>query len=171
MTSDLSGDCRENWNLWLRKHLPAMVLFARQWAAGRPDAEDAVQMAFAEFWPQRDKVDDALAFVYSRTRRRAIDLSRRQARRSKYERTPMLQAIETNQTSELENAQRTAMIEKVLQKLPEAQREVIVLKIWGGLSFSQIAETLEISANTAASRYRCGLARLQESLAQEVKNE
>jgi RNA polymerase sigma-70 factor, ECF subfamily len=169
MTSDVSGDCLENWNLWLHKHLPAMVLFARQWTIDRPDAEDAVHTAFAEFWPRRDEVNDALAFMYARIRRRSMDISRREQRRNKYEKMPMLQASVTSETCELENAQRAAIVEKVLRELPPAQREVIVLKIWGELSFAQIAEALELSVNTAASRYRYGLARLQESLAQEVK--
>jgi RNA polymerase sigma-70 factor (ECF subfamily) len=39
------------------------------------------------------------------------------------------------------------------------------MKFWGGLTFQQIAETLAISPNTAASRYRYAL----EQLAQELR--
>jgi RNA polymerase sigma-70 factor (ECF subfamily) len=49
-------------------------------------------------------------------------------------------------------------------QLPSEQREVVVLKIWGGLTFAQIAEQLELSAHTAASRYRYALSKLRESL-------
>jgi RNA polymerase sigma-70 factor (ECF subfamily) len=45
--------------------------------------------------------------------------------------------------------------------LPAEQREVITLKVWGDLTFSEIGEALEIPANTAASRYRYGLAELR----------
>jgi RNA polymerase sigma-70 factor (ECF subfamily) len=48
--------------------------------------------------------------------------------------------------------------------LPEDQRAVIVLHIWGDLTFAQIADLLEISANTAASRYRYALAKLRETM-------
>ena len=41
------------------------------------------------------------------------------------------------------------------------------MKIWGGLSFPQIAEALRIPANTAASRYRYALAKLGEQLPEE----
>jgi len=44
---------------------------------------------------------------------------------------------------------------------------VITLKIWGGLTFAEIAAALEIPANTAASRYRYGLAELRK-LTKEV---
>ncbi len=42
-----------------------------------------------------------------------------------------------------------------------------MLKIWGGLTFDEIAEALDIPANTAASRYRYGLAELRK-LTKEV---
>jgi RNA polymerase sigma-70 factor (ECF subfamily) len=55
-------------------------------------------------------------------------------------------------------------IEKALQCLPEEQREVVVLRVWGQLSFHEIAETLEAPPNTVASRYRYGLAKLRNIL-------
>jgi RNA polymerase sigma-70 factor (ECF subfamily) len=42
---------------------------------------------------------------------------------------------------------------------------VLVLKIWGQLTFDQIAAQLEISPNTAASRYRYALGALRKELA------
>jgi RNA polymerase sigma-70 factor (ECF subfamily) len=38
------------------------------------------------------------------------------------------------------------------------------LKIDGGLTFAQIAEVLNVNANTAASRYRYAIAKLRQSL-------
>ena len=67
----------------------------------------------------------------------------------------------------LEQAERRNAISAALGELPDEQREVVVMKIWGRLSFPQIAEALEISPNTAASRYRYALAKLREQLAGE----
>jgi len=53
------------------------------------------------------------------------------------------------------------IIQGALAGLPAEQREVITLKLWGDLTFSEIGEALEIPANTAASRYRYGLAELR----------
>ena len=39
-----------------------------------------------------------------------------------------------------------------------------MLKIWSGLTFQEIAGTLGIPANTAASRYRYALERLRASM-------
>jgi RNA polymerase sigma-70 factor (ECF subfamily) len=64
----------------------------------------------------------------------------------------------------LEQDERSQQIEKAIQSLPDYYKEVIILKIWGDLTFEQIAETLDIPMNTAASRYRYALERLRRSL-------
>lgn len=50
---------------------------------------------------------------------------------------------------------------QMLQQLPPEQAAVIVLKIWHGLTFAEIAAALNISVDTAASRYRYGLEKLR----------
>ncbi len=52
-----------------------------------------------------------------------------------------------------------------LESLPREQREVLVMKIWNELTFAEIAQALEISQNTAASRYRYALGALKKTLA------
>ncbi len=52
-----------------------------------------------------------------------------------------------------------------LRGLPTAQAEVVVLKIWEEMTFAQIGEVLEVSPDTAASRYRYAIKRLSRSLA------
>jgi RNA polymerase sigma-70 factor (ECF subfamily) len=59
-------------------------------------------------------------------------------------------------------------VETALRGLPPEQREVVVLKIWGELTFAQIGDALAINPETAASRYRYGLGRLQTTLRQET---
>ena len=51
-----------------------------------------------------------------------------------------------------------------LVALPEDQRQVVVLHVWGELTFSEIADVLNVSPNTAASRYRYALAKLRDSM-------
>ena len=54
---------------------------------------------------------------------------------------------------------------RALMTLPATQREVIALKIDGGLTFAEIAAVIGTSANTAASRYRYALEKLRAALA------
>jgi len=55
-------------------------------------------------------------------------------------------------------------LRRALGDLPNDQREVIVLHVWGELTFSEIGELLGVSSNTAASRYRYALAKLRGSM-------
>jgi RNA polymerase sigma-70 factor, ECF subfamily len=165
----LAGDS-DGWRDWLARHGAALLLFARQWSAKRADAEDAVQCGFIRFWKTRSRANDELAYLYSCVRTAAIDQGRRERRRHARE-------INANHNDsppfivEIERSERQALIEAALKVLPADQREVVVMKIWGGLTFAQIAETLGISLNTAASRYRYALARLQSELSEEVAHD
>jgi RNA polymerase sigma-70 factor (ECF subfamily) len=55
-------------------------------------------------------------------------------------------------------------LRRALGDLPNDQREVIVLHVWGELTFSEIGGLLGVSSNTAASRYRYALAKLRGSM-------
>jgi RNA polymerase sigma-70 factor (ECF subfamily) len=48
-----------------------------------------------------------------------------------------------------------------LEKLPPEQREVVSYRLAGELTFAQIGQALEISTQTAASRYRYALEKLR----------
>jgi RNA polymerase sigma-70 factor, ECF subfamily len=51
-----------------------------------------------------------------------------------------------------------------LQKLPDEQREAVVLHIWAQLTLQEVAEVTGVALNTAASRYRYGLGKLWERM-------
>ena len=55
-----------------------------------------------------------------------------------------------------------------MKSLPVEQREVVVLKIWGGLTFQCIGEAIHASPDTAASRYRYALQSLRKVIAKEA---
>ena len=106
------------------------------------------------------------ALLYSAVRTTAIDFSRSFSRRQ----------IRENRVFEegdgetiwfqrrLETEERNSLLEDAVQQLSKQQQEVVVLKVWGELTFQEIAETLTISNNTAASRYRYALDHLKKQL-------
>lgn len=157
----------DEWAVWLEQHGAALVLLARQWVPSRADAEDVVQEAFVRFWRRRQRVGEPAAYLYACVKHCALDWQRDRNRQSRREQGAARPEAETWFAGPLQEAERRAAIDAALRRLPESQREVLVLKIWGGLSFPQIALALRISANTAASRYRYALARLREQLAEE----
>ena len=51
------------------------------------------------------------------------------------------------------------------RRLPDAQREALVLAYWGGLTADEIARRIEVPLGTAKSRIRLGLAKLRAECA------
>ncbi len=155
----------EPWRTCYAQLAPKLLLFARQWVASVADAEDVVQAAFVKFWRHRpDAGPEHYPLLYAAVRTCALDLLRTDSRRGRREQVvatdfeePFFDpAIERNESSELINA--------ALLHLPDSQREVLVLRIWGELSFADIATTLGDSINTVASRYRYALDALRRIL-------
>jgi RNA polymerase sigma-70 factor (ECF subfamily) len=150
------------WRCWLESAAPKFLLFARQKTWSEADAQDLVQEAVVESIQRLGGGQPPpSALVFATIHRRAIDLARREARRSGRELAATASAVAWFDPS-LEEQERAKWIQNAMLKLPENYREVITLKIWGELTFVQIAETLGISANTAASRYRYGLEGLRK---------
>jgi RNA polymerase sigma-70 factor (ECF subfamily) len=158
----------DSWSVWLDEHGAALVLLARQWAASHADAEDVVQEAFVRFWRARASVEEPLAYLYACVKHCALDAQRGQQRRQRRELATARPESQPLFAAPIEQDERRVAIEAALRNLPTNQAEVLVMKIWGGLTFPQIAVALGISANTVASRYRYALAKLREQLAAEV---
>jgi len=93
----------------------------------------------------------------------ALDFLRRDRRRARRESTAVSEMDQTVQPLfEIEDESQRALV-AALDLLPVEQREVLVMKIWNELTFAEIASALEISQNTAASRYRYALAALKKN--------
>lgn len=135
----------------------------------REDAEDVVQEVFAAVFQSSHnlaKVQNLTAYLFTALRRAA---GHRAARRLREPRTG--EAAIANIASKADPDDRSNFdgerLQKALLALPAEQREVIALKIDGGLTFAETAQVIGISANTAASRYRYALERLRTSLKEQ----
>jgi RNA polymerase sigma-70 factor (ECF subfamily) len=155
-----------DWERWYDAHAARLVLYARQWLPERADAEDAVQAGFVKFWRTRATPDASdLPLLFTAVRTAALDLAKSRRRRAGREQR-VVDAAPTawwdcDTLAEREQAEAVA---RAIAGLPLEQREAVVLRIWGGLSFAEAARTLDENINTVAARYRSALVKLRHLL-------
>ncbi len=150
------------------EHAQALFAFLLNSTRNEADTRDLLQETFVKVARQPElfrAVREERAFLLRLTHNAAIDLLRRRTTRDKYQEqfgaetiSPFAASADPDET-----AFRTEL-SMALAELPPDQRAVVHLKLWEGLTFDQIAIALEISPNTAASRYRYGLDKLRARL-------
>jgi len=149
---------------WVNKHGPQLVLFARQWVQDRWNAEDVVQEAFVRFWPRKDSAQQPLAYLYQCVRNTAQNWNRSQERRRRHQTQFEPVAWFWSDEAKLETKELGELVEGALKSLPIEQREVVVMHVWGDLTFREIAAALDAPLPTIQSRYRYALQKLRPQL-------
>jgi RNA polymerase sigma-70 factor (ECF subfamily) len=144
----------------LDDHAAALELYAAQWA---DSPADVVQEAFIRLAEQAPLPDRILPWLYTVVRNGAISATRAATRRNKHERNAAeLHGSWFDQDAMAPIDAQTATA--ALRDLPEEFREVLVARIWGGLSFEEIGELTGASSSTAHRRYESGLRKLRVKL-------
>lgn len=149
-------------------HAGPVFAFALNLTRSEADARDVLQEVFVRLAKQADALDqirDARGFLLRLAHNQIVDLSRRRETRSRRDeafQTDVLNVFAP--TTDPDEAAFRRELADALGELPVDQRAVVHLKLWEGLTFERIAETLGIPANTAASRYRYGLDKLRTRL-------
>jgi RNA polymerase sigma factor (sigma-70 family) len=154
----LSSSNRAEVDLLYQQHGGALLLFALAIAGDRGRAQDALHQVFLKILEAGTlyQVADPKAYLFASVRNTVLNAARVQQRSVALdEGSAWFDPPQRDYAAE-------ANLRRALRSLPEDQREVVVLHVWAELTFQQIAEILEISSNTAASRYRYALARLRE---------
>src|SRR4051812_8935606 len=142
-------DDHELLSRYLDEHGAALVLFAQQWCA---TPEDVVQEAFIQLMQQRPLPLNVAGWLYRVVRNGAISASRASARRVRHETSAAVRRESWFKPS-LDDAIDAGVAKAALCLLPIEDREVIVLRIWGGRSFDEIAELIGKSTSTAHRRF------------------
>ena len=155
------SDPTAKWPAWLAEHSSKLMLFARTQTRSEADAEDVLQEALVEAAQKNQGAPPDLPLVYVTLRRRAVDLARSTDRRTAREMASTEATAMCWFEDHIEKQETARAIDQAMKRMSEKFREVVILKIWSDLTFAQIAETLNIPLNTAASRYRYGLESLR----------
>ena len=142
----------------LDRHGAALELFANQWTR---HGSDCVQEAFIRYSILKSRPSNQAAWLYRVVRNLAIDQGKSETSRKLRERD-FGQQVWFQETDELEFE--PAEIQTALEKLECEIREVIVARIWGGLSFSEIASVTQVVTSTVTRRFHRGLQELKQHL-------
>lgn len=152
---------------WYDAYSDALMLYARNWLS--PDAaQDAVQGAFMRLMGQTFAPSDVKAWLFRTVRNEAITRLRREQCRRRHDRQFSARQAPwfEGRPDDLIDGR---MAQEVLMTLPEAQREVVLLRIWGQLSLKQIAQVAGSPLTTVHSRYKATLAVIKERMQQSCK--
>jgi RNA polymerase sigma factor (sigma-70 family) len=141
----------------LDEHGDPLVLYARQWC---DSPEDVVQEALVALFRQPENV---VGWLYRVVRNAAISAARASQRRSRHESAAA--GVGAAWFVSADDARLDAQAAAdALGNLPLEQREVIVARLWGCLSFEEIARLNGKPLSTVHRWYHAGLTALRERL-------
>jgi len=133
------------------------------------DAEEIMQDVFAAIFQRRRVPRDPERYLFRAARNAAY--SHLRWRRVRWKAQPRLEyQVILHHRSEGNAPWQDGEAQRALLGLPVKQREVVVLKVFQGMTFEEIGDMLEVSPNTAASRYRYAMEKLRASLDAEEKS-
>jgi RNA polymerase sigma-70 factor (ECF subfamily) len=140
-------------------HGAALYRYALMLLADHAAAEDAVQQVFAAVLRQRGAIDNETHYLRRAIRNECYSTLRLRRDRAGADR-PLLEPVALGSV----NADERIALERAIVALPPDQREVIHLHAFEGMTFQEVANTLDESINTVASRYRYAIAKLRTEL-------
>ena len=167
-----AGD-RDAFARFYDRYAPLVFPLVLRIVRDRTDAADVIQETFWEAWRGAAAYDAARgtpeAWIVMRARTRAIDRIRAVRRRGETFVAPvdeaMASAPEPAGGDAAARAEDRQLVATALARLPEAQREVIELAYYSGLTQTEIAERLKQPLGTIKTRIRLALERLREAVA------
>lgn len=149
----------------LAEHGRALVLYARGWCTA---PEDVVQDALIELIGQRQRPERVAAWLFRVVRNKAISRQRSERRRQRRElNVAHRESWFEDQALALDAAAAT----EALAGLSPERREAVVARIWGALTFAEIAELLTTSTSSAQRWYDEGLKELKRELEGAIEPE
>lgn len=75
-----------------------------------------------------------------------------------------IKLVEENREEQMMRTEKENVVRALISKLPEEQRQVLILRHYGDLSFREIAEMTGVSINTALGRMRYALNNMRKMM-------
>lgn len=169
----------------VRRHLDLVVRHARRYVGDRAGAEDVAQEVFLRLYRSRDRFREpsnfagwlvtitgriALNELRTRRRKRWVPRSTLEAEEPGSEWRPGSDAEEPPEAA-LEREERIAAVHRALARLPENQRQAILLQKFEGWDLARIGETMGMSVPAVKSLLHRARRALEGMLAQALGEE
>ncbi len=150
------------------EHAQAIFSFSLNLLRNEADARDVLQDVFVKLARQPsilENLRNPRGYFLRQAHNLAIDLMRRrESRERNHDAFAEDRCDLFAPPGDPDETEFAAELSKALGELPPDQRAVAHLKLWEKLTFEEIGDTLGISFNTAASRYRYAIDKLRERL-------
>lgn len=159
------GD-QEAFSRLITRYAPAMRAYAKRFNPN--SADDVVQDSLVIAWKKIDQVTNPAAiksWLMSLTARKALDYKRREKNHQALEQSPEPITSAPGPASEAIAAEVSSSLEQAITQLSQGQRQVWLLREFGGLSYQEIAHELGLSATAVRGR----LARAREILVEAME--
>ena len=166
---EIKADNMFAFDLLYKKYSKKVFKFGYSILKSTEESENLIQDVFLNLWENRHTVknDSSIkSFVFTITYNSAISVLRKKAREEKFiEYLKSLQELhEEPVNSEIEFNELSDKLDKIINKLPQRQKEVYQLHKIEGLTYKQIAERLNISVNTIENHMAGALKTIRKNL-------
>jgi RNA polymerase sigma-70 factor (ECF subfamily) len=152
------------------RHTPALFRLARRMTSDSSEAEALVQETFLRLWKNLARYKGERPF-YPYLVTIALNLGRDQWRKFRQLDFSGLESLEESQPDaspspemQVERSEARRALAQAVADLPDAYRVVIALRYEAGLSYQEIAESLELPINTVRTHLRRAKAHLRKIL-------
>jgi RNA polymerase sigma-70 factor (ECF subfamily) len=130
---------------FVEQHGSALLLYARQYCS---NPEDALQEALIDLARRDTLPESLLSWMYRVVKNKAMNQTRADRRRSNHQAVVAL-AGDSWFEEDPSNSLDAKEVAEWIRELSPLEREIVTSRIWGDLTFEQIAELTDTSASTA----------------------
>lgn len=157
-----------------RKYYAALARYATSMVRNQDIGEDITQEVFMYIWEKRDRIElhgELKSYLFSSVKNKCLnyiklELPRQQALTDLSGVSEWGQTDMTTDETELLRKK----IQRAIDQLPKKCQHIFVLSRYGGLTYNEIADELDLSAKTVENQMSIALKKLKEMLSEEIKD-
>ena len=160
-----TGKSLSSFDEWYTRNATPLYGYILTIVQHRHDADDILQTLCIRFFSNAElmaKLTTNAPYLYRAARNECLQLIRQRARapqRTAMDFLNLLEAGDANSSPQREDAR---AMNTLLAKLPDEQREVVMLRIYNDMTLEEIAEIAAASVSTVHKRYQTGMQKLRE---------